>query len=626
MNPLFRIPIRFQLIIIVIIVALPAAGIIIYSGIQQRNRAINAALMDTQRLADRVASEQRIMVASVQQMVISLAHLTEVKDKDATKVNIFLSNILRLHPNLSNIFIADRTGTIWTSAVPFTRPMTIHDKRYFNNALTSGQLSFGEFQISSFTHEPTLNMGLPYTDYDGRTVGVVCVGINLEDYRILLQRTQLPRNADMVLIDRNGSILFSATVVENHIGIPYNQVLFKKMQDGPDENTSLELSIADNLPQQEYYVSYQKLGLAGEQLPYMYIRVGIPVESVFSQINRQMTRELSLFGLVLASTLLLALFVGKRSIVDRMTLLKGASRSLAEGTLQVRVSDLVQGGELGELGESFDVMAQQIALREKSLAEKQRILEEVNVNLEQRVAGAVTELRNKDQMVILQGRQAAMGEMIGNIAHQWRQPLNTLGLIVQGMLFNFRLSRMDEEDIESSVKKAMDIIFHMSRTIDDFSNFFKPDKEKRQFAVNTSIFKTLSLIEPSMTDMNIYINVDRVSESFINGYENEYSQVLLNILLNSRQAFEGCGIDRQRVITITASDVIDKSVVTITDNAGGIPEDIIDKIFDPYFTTKGPDKGTGIGLYMSKAIIEKSMGGRLTVRNTADGAEFRIEV
>ena len=102
--------------------------------------------------------------------------------------------------------------------------------------------------------------------------------------------------------------------------------------------------------------------------------------------------------------------------------------------------------------------------------------------------------------------------------------------------------------------------------------------------------------------------------------------MLLNILLNSRDALQWCDGDRQRVIRITISKEADKSVVTITDNAGGIAEEIMDKIFDPYFTTKGPDKGTGIGLYMAKTIIEKNMGGRLTVRNTAEGAEFRIEV
>jgi len=172
----------------------------------------------------------------------------------------------------------------------------------------------------------------------------------------------------------------------------------------------------------------------------------------------------------------------------------------------------------------------------------------------------------------------------------------------------------------------MELISHMSHTIDDFRNFFKPDKEKILFHVNQAIEKILSLVKLSFKNLSINIEVIGTDDAEIFGYAHEYSQVLLNILLNCKDAFEGSNIDGQRVVTITVSKEDNKSLVTVADNAGGIPEDIIDKIFDPYFTTKGPDKGTGIGLYMAKTIIEKNMGGRLTVRNTADGAEFRVEV
>jgi len=752
MNLLFRIPIRWQLIIIVVIVALPAAGIIIDSGIQQRNRAVNDARMDTQRLVDRIASEQRILVSSVRQLVISLSELPEVKEKDVARTNLFLRKIFTLHPNSSGLFIADRTGTIWASALPFEKPITVYDRRYFKNALASGQLSSGEFQIGRISHKPSINLGYPYKNNKGEVVGVVDIGIDLEYYRILLERAQLPRRADMVLIDHKGLILFSATDSEKTIGKPYDPALFKKMLEGPDEDTSIAVGIADDSPRLERYASYQKLRLDGEQSPYMYVRVGIPVESVLSQANEQIVRNLTLFILVLSSALFLAWFIGKRSIADRIALLERASQGLAKGNLRTRVSDLIKGGELGRLGESFDAMAQQLASREeslsnsqrflntiidtepeclkmldaegrflmmnpaglamigaesfeevkgqsifsritdehrdafvkltkdvfqgvagnlefeavclngkhvwfdtrvvpfrndageivsllgitrditdrkvaeKSLAEKRRLLEELNMSLEQRVADAVSELRKKDRMMMLQSRQAAMGEMIGNIAHQWRQPLNTLGLIVQELRMTYGHDEFNKESLEASVKKAMELIMHMSRTIEDFSNYFKPDKEKMLFNVNQAVARTLSLVEPSLKNLSINIEVIEKENTNINGYANEYSQVLLNILLNCRDAFEECNIDRQRVITMAVFKEGGKSVVTVTDNAGGIPEEVMDKIFDPYFTTKGPDKGTGIGLYMAKTIIEKNMEGRLSVRNTADGAEFRIEV
>ena len=263
---------------------------------------------------------------------------------------------------------------------------------------------------------------------------------------------------------------------------------------------------------------------------------------------------------------------------------------------------------------------------EKALADKQLQLEEMNLHLEQRITGAVADSREKDQILIQQNRLAAMGEMIGNIAHQWRQPLNMLGLVVQELRMTYGREEFNKESLEASVDKAMSLISHMSKTIDNFSNYFKPDKEKVRFNVNRAVANTISLVESSYENQSIKIEVIERVNTDVHGYMHEYSQVLLNILFNCRDAFEERNIDQPRVVTITIFQENDRTVVTVADNAGGIPEDVMDKIFDPYFTTKGPDKGTGIGLYMSKAIIEKNMGGRLVMRNTAAGAEFRIEV
>ncbi len=233
--------------------------------------------------------------------------------------------------------------------------------------------------------------------------------------------------------------------------------------------------------------------------------------------------------------------------------------------------------------------------------------------------------RQKDRIMMQQSRQAAMGEMIGNIAHQWRQPLNVLGLTVQRVQLFHDMGKFDKEFLAESTAEAMRVINHMSQTIDDFRNFFSPNKEKESFAVNEALGKALSLVDMNLDDRQIRIDVDAIDTPIIHGYRNEYSQVLINILMNSKDAFLERKIADPRVlIRIFRED--GRSVVTMADNAGGIAEDIIGKIFDPYFTTKGPQKGTGVGLFMSKTIIEKNMNGRLTVRNTADGAEFRVEV
>lgn len=262
---------------------------------------------------------------------------------------------------------------------------------------------------------------------------------------------------------------------------------------------------------------------------------------------------------------------------------------------------------------------------EDALADKRREIEELNRSLEMRIVQAVNELRRKDQLMILQDRRAVMGEMINNIAHQWRQPLYLLSLYIQELPIVLDSDEICEKNLEASVDKCMQLITHMSQTIEDFKNFFKPEKKKVLFGVNRVIGHALSLIEASLKDPYIRIAMHTKGDPVVNGYPNEFAQVLLNILSNARDALSGRNIDDARIVIQSFAEG-DTTVVTITDNGGGIPENILDLMFDPYFTTKGTDKGTGVGLFMSKTIIEKSMGGRLTVRNTGKGAEFRIEV
>jgi len=234
-------------------------------------------------------------------------------------------------------------------------------------------------------------------------------------------------------------------------------------------------------------------------------------------------------------------------------------------------------------------------------------------------------LHNKEQQFMQQSRHATMGEMIGNISHQWRQPLNSLALTIQHLQQFYEERESNRKEVDENIGSCMEIIQHMSLTIGVFTEFFRPDKEMIAFNVRKEISKALTLIEAVFNEQRIQIEIDQTGDPVTHGHPNEYSQALLNILINARDAFLSRKSESPKVMIDLFMEE-GKSVVTIIDNAGGIPEDIIDKIFDPYFTTKGPDKGTGVGLFMSKIIIEKNMGGNLSVRNTCSGTEFRIEV
>lgn len=262
--------------------------------------------------------------------------------------------------------------------------------------------------------------------------------------------------------------------------------------------------------------------------------------------------------------------------------------------------------------------------REEILAQRNE-LEHINKTLEIRVQEELKKNREKEIMMVQQSRQATMGEMIGNIAHQWRQPLNAVGLLVQNIKESFDYGELSEEYLSEKTKKVMQIIMFMSQTIEDFRNFFRTDKEKKMFSVKETCIRTLSFVEGAFKNNNIKVILEIQDGVEINGFPNEFAQVLLNILNNAKDAFIENNI-AERTLIIKSFILEDKVVVTIADNAGGIPEHIINQIFDPYFTTKDSKNGTGLGLYMSKTIIEKNMEGALNVQNINNGAEFTIIV
>lgn len=238
---------------------------------------------------------------------------------------------------------------------------------------------------------------------------------------------------------------------------------------------------------------------------------------------------------------------------------------------------------------------------------------------------AIEELRDKERLLILQSRMAAMGEMLGNIAHQWRQPLNVLGISIQELGLSLKYGDFSTELVDTNISRAMEILQHLSQTITVFQNIATPDKEKCRFGVGQVIANTVQLIDESLKKDGIVLNVNSTGDPQVNGYPNEFSQVIMNLILNAKDAL----LEQKPAnphISVAYWPENDRSVVTVTDNGGGIKEAVIGKIFDPYFTTKALGKGTGVGLFLSKTIIEKNMGGRITAHNIDSGAEFRIEV
>ena len=287
---------------------------------------------------------------------------------------------------------------------------------------------------------------------------------------------------------------------------------------------------------------------------------------------------------------------------------------------------------LQKLNEELEMrVAQRTAELENSQAQletRNKNIQEAHLKLEHESAERIRileDLRHKEQLLFQQSRLVAMGEMLMSISHHWRQPLNVLAVKAQELGLSYRYGGFNEELLDSNIGEMMETIKHMSQTISDFQGFIAPDQGKMPFRADQVVAKAVGLVEENFKSQGIGIDLSSTGESQINGYPNEYGQVLLNLLTNARDAFLEHGATHARIVVRSWSEN-GRTLVTVTDNAGGINGEIIEKIFDAYFTTKELGKGTGVGLFLSKNIIEKNMGGRLSVRNVNGGAEFKIEV
>lgn len=262
-------------------------------------------------------------------------------------------------------------------------------------------------------------------------------------------------------------------------------------------------------------------------------------------------------------------------------------------------------------------ISEEIELQEREEDYKKKLKNEISEQLEK--------LREKDQMMLQQSRFAAMGEMLSMIAHQWRQPINAISSSAINLNLSSELETITTEEIEEQTEFIQRQCGKMSETISDFMDFFKPDKTKEDFEAEKVLSNTEKMVLAQLKGRNIELSISQEKNVVLHGVANELEHVILNLISNSRDAMEEKDIQDKKIeirVKRSGSD----TVIEFSDNAGGIPKNVIDKIFDPYFTTKKQGKGTGIGLYMTKTIIEREFSGEISVSNRQNGALFTIKI
>ncbi len=261
-----------------------------------------------------------------------------------------------------------------------------------------------------------------------------------------------------------------------------------------------------------------------------------------------------------------------------------------------------------------EILDIQVKKKTKELAESKAELQYLNKNLKLTIEHEVKKNHEKDRLLFQQSKMASMGEMIGNIAHQWRQPIAVISMWANNIIADVDMDEIDNDNLRKYANNINTQTKHLSETIDDFRNFFSPNKEKSTFIIKESIDKTMNLLSASFKSHSIEIVKD-IADIEVTTLENELTQAMLNIIKNAKDVLIVLPRDTLKLIFINVYQKDDFVNIEIIDNGGGVSADILEKVFEPYFTTKHKSQGTGIGLYMTEAIITKHLHGEIDVDN-----------
>jgi signal transduction histidine kinase len=605
--------IRFHLFRLVLASVLPVwliTWLLVYHAFCVKRDQVDRTMLETARALTKIVDRE---LTSVQASLLALATSPSCAAGDLEQVQRQALQILKSYPD-SEILLADASGQeLMHTSRPFGAALPRRNnlesvRRVFQDAkpVVSG------LYLGSLTQQQQVSVDVPVV-VDGAVRYDLALTIRSDPMADILNQARLPADWKGLIVDSQQILVAKTANSVRSVGSKIPAALRQASQEGRAETTDLEGAPV-------------LVTMCRSSLSNWSVVLEVPKSDVMMALYQWMAW--AILGAAIISML------GTVWVFRYAQRIAAAIQSLVEPALSLGRAEMVPASgsyaikETGEVASALEQASKLLQARalERDQAEQELLhtINDLEMQTRERL-DALEKLSQKEQQLVHQGRQAAMGEMIGNIAQQWRQPLSALKQQVQQLPVSFEKGELDRKGIDDCVRRSLGLIQHLFSTIDDFRNFFRTDRQKVKFRVNDEVRRTLQLLEGSFARHRIEVEVRETDDPFIYGYPSEFSQVLLNILTNAKEELTKKAVHDPKV-WITMSGRQGRVQVTIADNAGGIPEEIMDKIFDPYFTTKEPKSGTGVGLFMSKTLIEKNLGGTLSARNRNAGAEFSIEV
>ncbi|MEA2017133.1 MAG: sensor histidine kinase [Campylobacterota bacterium] len=517
-----------------------------------------------------------------------------VKDKYPSKKHNLLTGLVRVKKSINTILILDNNGILkdFTSNlnIKLFNGFDYSNMEYFKSITNKNHNNWTEVYLSQATNKPSISYSIRI---DENNIAVLVLDLSI--LNTFAEKFVSGDDSSMVrILDRNGIFLAHP---QNKLAVSQrknikNSHIFKKYISNSYNDKQIIFNGVKNI---------ENIGIYGvsEKLKWTII-VKERYDFIFDTFN-----TLMLFILLFIFILLVI------SVYFSLKLSKSILKPL--DNLNSKIDDIAQGKNLDSMKESgykeLNLLSKNFLLMQNKIKDR----EELN--------------RQKDKQIHDSAKMAQMGEMIGNIAHQWRQPLSIISTSASGMKMEKEFDLLTDDKFNIYCDGIVDQTQFLSNTIDTFRDFIKEKKEKDLVVLQERIDNVLNILDASLKNSHIKLinNTDYTDEIKLTIIKGELSQVIINIFNNAKDVLIERKIE-EPYIKIETKKSDNHAIITIEDNAGGVPEDIIFKIFDPYFTTKHQSQGTGLGLHMSYKIIAESLNGKLYVKNTDIGAKFFIEL
>ncbi|WP_028577939.1 sensor histidine kinase [Desulfomicrobium escambiense] len=642
--------IRASLIFLVLTAILPALGIMLVTGYTLRENTIQSAESSALRQIQLMARHHEQIIADARLLLATLAKAREVQQLDPLGAQLLLEEMLSAHPAYVALALSDTTGRI-VAVFPADSFSSIENEPFFKEATQTGRFAMGPYHLVDATRHVVMEFAQPVADRAGRVGGVLAASFDLNYFSKVFDDFHLPEGSIFTLTDAEGIRLTRFPETQKYTWVPDLPRMIARMSGDREEGTFLERGV-DGVRR---LYSFKRLDFEGTPLQGLMIRLGQPEGQALSSARRALIWNFVSLALAAALALAVAWFVGEHAILRRLDRLMTATDRLGTGDLSTRTGLDHTDGELGRLAAAFDRMASSL---EGHDLDRRRAEEEcclLNSELEERVftrtaelakanadlQSALENLRQAQGQLVMSEKLAALGGLVAGVAHEINTPVGVAlsatstmaekNRVLSDLFGRGEMKRSDLSEYLDSTREGLEMsLLNLNRASDLIRSFKmvaadQISENRRSFNVSEYVGQVLLSLRPKLKKTRHKVEVDCDEDLVVESYPGALSQILTNFIVNSLTHAYDEG--QAGLIRIGIARVGGSLNLTYSDDGRGMPPEVQDKIFEPFYTTARAKGSTGLGLHIVFNIVTRTLGGTVTCCSApGHGTTFQVRV